>query len=113
MLLDSLPNHKPLGNNLIVRRDVKSLETGGGIILHNGFTEESHTGVIVAAGAGKMTSHGVFIPNDIKVGDHVVLARHAFQRNSMIKIEGDDGEYCKISADDVLAILDEFTNEEN
>jgi co-chaperonin GroES (HSP10) len=99
---DFLPNHKPLGDNLIVRRENKSLETKGGILLHDAFTEESHIGVVVAVGAGKNGNMPV------KVSDKVVLARHAFQRNNMIKIEGDDREYCKINLnDDVLAILEE------
>lgn len=97
---------RPLYNWIIVKRDDKPTKTEGGIILDAAHTEEEHAGTIVAVGKGAFDSSGNRVPMEVKVGDYVLLARHAFQRANMIKVADDDGEYCKVRQDELLAIVE-------
>lgn len=97
---------KAVGNRIIVKRDSKDTQSKGGIIVIDGSTEEKFTGVIVAIGTGQKTNMGVLIPFDFKVGDNVLLARHAFKRNDQVHVKGDDGEYFRVGENDILAVIE-------
>lgn len=96
---------QPLYNWLIVKRDDKPKESAGGIILDGAHTEEVHAGTIVAIGSGAFDEHGKRVPMEVKLGDYVVLVRHAFQRANLLKITDDDGEYCRIRQDEIVTIV--------
>jgi chaperonin GroES len=106
-MAESISKFNAVGEHVIVKRHKKKLETSGGIVLQDGFTEETFRARVVAVGSGRRSKTGALIPFDVKVGDEIVLGRHAWQRNNVIKIEGDDNEYCSINEEkDVLAVID-------
>jgi chaperonin GroES len=70
---------KPLGDVVYIRRLQPAQMSAGGVFLPctDEFTED--IGEVVAAGPGKTTLKGAFIPITVKKGDRVMFSTHGHQ----------------------------------
>ena len=74
--------------------------TESGLFIPDTVASMPDQGTVVAAGPGRYTSTGVFLPNTVKVGDKVLFNARAAQR---IELEGED--YLIFLNEHILAIL--------
>ena len=88
----------PIGNRLIVRKQVTPPEPGKIIIPNE--SSEMKEGIVEEVGAGKYNDQGTLIPMTIKKGDHVLLGRYG---GTPIKINGEDRFL--FSEDEILCII--------
>lgn len=109
----------PMFDRLIVRRDDAVAQTKAGIIIHESAREVPNTGVVLAAGEGRicpatmghvqsresgMTTRSIHVePLRVKVGDHILF--HAYA-GSDISDPVTKEPLIFIQEDDVIAILD-------
>ncbi len=90
----------PLGDRVVVEREVSEQKTSGGILLPDSVKDKPARGVIVSVGEGKLDSKGLRHPLQVKPGDRVVFTSYA---GEPFKI-GDD-ELLLMREDDILAIV--------
>ena len=62
---------RPILDNIIVQED-KKVGNAGKIIIPEHLRKDVLMGTVVASGPGRTTRKGVFIPNKLKRGDHIV-----------------------------------------
>lgn len=91
---------KPLGNRVLAKRLEQQETLKGGIILPDTAKKKQEQAVVVAVGAGKMTSEGKLLPIPVKVGDTILMDKYSGQEITL-----DDEDYVIIRADDIIAIL--------
>lgn len=72
-------NVKLNGDRILVLPIEDADKTESGIILHQTSKDELYEGVVLSAGKGMRDKDGVFIPLEIKVGDHVFYGKFAGQ----------------------------------
>ena len=91
-------NLEALSNAVIVKPLEVEEETYGSIVVPDIGKDKNEHGEVVAAGPGSNTHMGHFIPNQIKVGDIVILPTQGFT-----KLEHEGEEYYIGSENQVLA----------
>ena len=89
----------PLVRVFRVRLDEGEQQVGG-IIIPDTAKEKPQEGVVIAAGAGRVTEDGKTVALEIKEGDKVLYAKYAGT-----EIRLDDEDYLIVSERDVLAII--------
>ena len=89
-------NFRPLSNCILVKQDTEKLSDL--IVLPQ---NKLFSGIIVAAGKGKLLPKGGIEPMDVQVGDHVLFGEFSGQATT---VEGED--YLIMRATDVIGILD-------
>ncbi|MCB1084796.1 MAG: co-chaperone GroES [Chlamydiia bacterium] len=94
-------NFKPLGNRLLVKRQVAE-SSKGGILLPDSAQEKPKQGKVLAVGPGKADQKGKIQEMEVKVGDRVLFGAFA---GSEVK-GGDEDELLIMSEDDVLAVVE-------
>ena len=94
-------NLQPLGERIVVEREVSEETTAGGIVLPDSAKDKPSRGVVVSVGEGRLLKDGSRSPLQVKPGDRVLFTTYGPDE---IKL-GDD-EYLLMREDDVLAILD-------
>ncbi len=95
-------NIRPLGDKIIVKRDVAEERTDAGIYLPEQAKDTPKSGVVLAVGDGALnTDTGERVPLEIKKKDRVIFSSYA---GTEIKIDGED--YLIMTEDDILAIFD-------
>jgi chaperonin GroES len=92
---------RPLHDRLLVERVEEREVRKGGIIIPDTAKEKPQEGMVIAAGAGKVTEDGKKLPMDVKAGDRILFGKYS---GSEVKL--DDKEYLIMREDDVLAILE-------
>lgn len=90
---------KPLGNRIVVRREVAKT-TKGGILLPEAAQEKPRRGEVVAVGPGKADEKGKISQLLLKVGDTVLFSPY-----SGSEYKADEIDYLILSEDDVLAVV--------
>ena len=90
----------PLGDRIVVQREVSSEKTVGGIYLPDSAKDRPTRGKIVAVGAGRVLENGSRNALQVKVGDHVLFTSYA---GESIEIDGE--EYLLMNEMEVLAVL--------
>lgn len=99
---------EPTGDRILIRPIKKTEEekTEGGILVPTTVKKETAEGEVIAAGAGRYASEsGVFMPNEIKVGD---LVLYGAERGLAIEVDKDGGgkEVCLLMPEgDILGII--------
>jgi len=88
----------PIGNRLIVKKQVAPSEPGKIIIPND--SSEMKEGIVEEVGPGKYNEHGTLIPMTVKKGDHVLLGRYG---GTLIKVNGED-RYI-FPEDEILCII--------
>jgi len=92
---------KPLGDRVLIQPEDQEQTTASGLVLPDTAKEKPQEGVVIAAGAGRVTEDGKTVPLEIKEGDKVLYAKYA---GTEINIEGD--EHLIIREDDVLGVVE-------
>ncbi len=90
---------KPLGNRILVELD-NEVKQESPIILVKLKEEDTRFGNVLAVGDGIYDTKGNHVPNDISVGDRVVV-----RRNCGIPIETNGKQYRLIVESEVIAII--------
>ena len=68
---------RPLGDRLIVRREVATDKTAGGIILPDNAKQKPQRGTVLATGPGKMMKDGTRRAMQVKEGDKILFTTWA------------------------------------
>ena len=87
---------------VIIRRTPQKEVSDGGIFLVDSKDFLEDIGTVEQAGPGKMSSKGVFIPNDVKKGDLVLFSTNGHQ---VTKLNGT--EFIITRQNSIMAILNE------
>ena len=90
----------PLHDRLLVTRIEDKAQKKGGIVIPDSAKEKPMEGKVIAAGSGRILDGGKKVPLEVKVGDRVLLGRHA---GTEVKI--DDKEHVIVREDEVLGII--------
>ncbi len=93
---------RPLGDNVLIRRDEADDRTDAGIFLPESSKDKPKSGVVEAVGEGRVnTDTGERIPLTVKKGDRVIFTSYA---GSEVKLE--DEELLIMGESEILAIFD-------
>lgn len=66
-----------LRDQILVRPCTKEEMTDGGLFIPERAQELQIEGIVVIAGPGRYTEQGMFIPNDVQVGDRILYGKFA------------------------------------
>jgi chaperonin GroES len=98
-------NLTPIGDRIIIRRQVSSDKSKGGIILPETSREKPQRGTIVAVGPGKLNKKdGSRTPLQLNVGDEVLFVSWAGDEYKD-KSSGKDGDILIMHESDVIAVI--------
>lgn len=92
---------QPLGDRVVIRRDVSEDTTAGGIVLPESAKDKPARGIVVSVGDGKQLKDGTRSELQVKVGDRVIFSSYAGEGFKV-----DDEELLLMREDDLLAIID-------
>jgi chaperonin GroES len=90
----------PLGDRIVVQREVSQEKTTGGIFLPDSAKDRPTRGRVVNVGDGRVLENGSRSSLQVKVGDHVLFTSYAGET-----IEVDGEEYLLMNESEVLAVL--------
>lgn len=94
-------NLQPLGDRLVVQREVSGDKTEGGIYLPDSAKDKPTRGTVVSVGDGRLLDDGSRGPMQVKAGDRVLFTSYAGET-----IEVGDEEYILMGESEVLAVLE-------
>lgn len=93
---------KPLHDYVVLEKVKEEVKTKSGILLTTGEAkDEPSMGLVKAVGPGKV-DNGTLVPIELKEGQKVIYKKYS---GTEIKFEKKD--YLLISADDILAVVEE------
>lgn len=92
---------QPLGDRVVVEREVSESKTAGGIVLPDSAKDKPSRGTIIAIGDGRLLDDGSRAKLQVKVGDHVLFTSYAPE---VIKIN--DEELLLMREEDILAVIE-------
>ena len=92
---------KPLGDRILVKREEKTEETRGGIVIPDNAKEKPQEARVVAVGEGRRDDKGKRVPVHVKKSDRILLDKY-----SGTEVTIDDVEYVIVREEDVLAVLE-------
>ena len=67
----------PIGDRVVVKPDIPTEQTKGGIILPPSAQEKPLTGEIIAIGKGKISNEGKLVPLEVVVGNKVLYGKYS------------------------------------
>ena len=91
---------RPLSDRVVVEPAPAEDKSAGGIILPDTAQEKPQQGLVVAAGAGKVSDSGKLVEMTVKVGDKVLYGKYS---GSEVTFDGSD--YVIMRESDILAVL--------
>jgi len=92
---------QPLGDKVVVEREVQEDKTAGGIFLPDTAKDKPSRGTIIAIGTGKLLDDGSRGAMQVKKGDRVLFTSYAPETITI-----DDEEFLLISEGDILAVIE-------
>ncbi len=93
---------RPLHDYVVLEKVKEEVKTPTGIILTTSKAkDEPSLGVVVAVGPGK-TEDGKLVPIELSAGQKVI-----YKKYSGTEVTRDDKDYLLISAEDILAVVEE------
>lgn len=92
---------QPLGDRVVVERELGESATAGGIILPDAAKEKPQRGTVVSVGNGKLLDDGKRGTLQVKAGDRVIFTSWA---GETFKIDGD--ELLLMREEDILAVIE-------
>jgi chaperonin GroES len=96
-------NIKPLGDRIVIRREVAEDKTAGGIVLPDSAKNKPQRGTILAVGPGKQLKDGSRRPLQVKKGDKVLFTTWAGDEFKGVST-GDN--VLLMREEDVLAVIE-------
>ncbi len=90
----------PLGDRIVVQREVSQEKTSGGIFLPDSAKDRPTRGKVISVGDGRVMENGSRSTLQVKIGDHVLFTSYAGEG-----IEVDGEEYLLMSENEVLAVI--------
>lgn len=97
---------KPIGDRILVRREVSDDKTAGGILLPDNAKQKPQRGTIVAVGPGKLSKKdGSRTKMQVKAGDKVLFTSWAGDEFKDRKAAA-DGDLLIMHEEDVLAVIE-------
>lgn len=93
---------KPIGDRIVVRREVAEEKTSGGILLPDTAKNKPQRGTVLAVGPGKMKPDGTRAEMQLKVGDKVLFATWAGED---FKDRAADGDILLMHEGDVMCVI--------
>lgn len=93
---------KPIGDRIVVRREVAEGKTAGGILLPETAKNKPQRGTVLAVGPGKMKPDGTRAEMQLKVGDKVLFTSWA---GDEFKDRGADGDILLMHEGDVMCVI--------
>lgn len=91
---------KAVGDVVIIKRLPQKEISDGGVFLVDSKDFLEDIGDVVASGPGKMSPKGVFIPNDVKVGQRVLFSTNGHQ---ITKLHGT--EFVVTRQNSIMAVI--------
>ena len=95
-----MPNLKPLGQRVLVKRIEAEEKTSGGLFLPDNAKEKPQEAEVIAVGTGGRDNEGKLIEFTVKAGDRVLISKYG---GTEIKLDGED--YLIMSENDILGII--------
>jgi len=92
---------QPLGDRVVVEREVSESKTAGGIVLPDSAKDKPSRGKVIAIGDGRLLEDGSRSKLQVKVGDNVLFTSYAPE---VIKIN--DEELLLMREEDILAVIE-------
>ena len=92
---------QPLGDRVVVEREVSEGTTAGGIVLPDSAKDKPARGTVVSVGDGKLLDSGSRSKMQVKVGDRVIFSSYA---GETFKVS--EQELLLMREDDILAIIE-------
>lgn len=92
---------QPLGDRVVVEREVAEERTAGGIVLPDSAKDKPSRGTVLAVGDGRLLDDGTRAPLQVKVGDKVLFTSYAPET---VKIS--EEELLLMREEDILAIIE-------
>jgi len=94
-------NLQPIGDRIVVRRDVSEDTTSGGIILPDSAQDKPVRGIVLCIGDGKILADGTRSKMQLAKGDHVLFSSYAPDE---ISVDGED--LLLMREEDVIAVFE-------
>src|ERR1700753_3800393 len=94
---------RPLGSNIVIKRDIPEETTAGGIIIPEKAKDKPGQGTVIAVGNGKTLDSGVLVPPSVKVGDTVLFNKWA----SEYEVAGE--KFAVLKEEEILAVIESET----
>lgn len=94
-------NLQPLGDRVVVEREVAKDKTSGGIVLPDTAKDKPQKGKVIAVGDGRITKDGKRRELQVKVGDQVLFTSYAGEEFKL-----DENKVLLMREDDILAVID-------
>lgn len=91
---------RPLHDRVLVRRAEEETTTRGGIVIPGSAAEKPASGVVVAAGKGKLKDCGEYRPLDVQVGDEVLFGKYA---GTEVNVDGE--KLLMMREEDILGVV--------
>ena len=92
---------QPLGDRVVVEREVSEDRTAGGIVLPDSAKDKPSRGTVVAIGDGRLLDDGTRGKLQVKVGDKVLFTSYAPEA-----IKLGDQELLLMREEDILAVIE-------
>jgi chaperonin GroES len=95
-------NLKPLGDRVVVERELAKDRTAGGIVLPDTAKDKPQKGKVLAVGDGRLTKDGKRRELQVKVGDQVLFGMYA---GDEVPLDAEK-KVLLLREDDILAVFD-------
>ena len=92
---------QPIGDRIVVEREVSQEKTAGGIFLPDSAKDKPSRGTVIAVGNGRILRDGTRHPLQVKPGDQVLFTTYGPD-----EIRVGEEEYLLMREDDVLAVIE-------
>jgi chaperonin GroES len=93
----------PIGDRIIVKRELSEETTKGGILLPDNAKKKPQSGVVLAVGPGKLNKDGTRTALQLKAGDKVLFSSWA---GDEFKDKKNKDEVLVMHESDVLAVIE-------
>lgn len=92
---------QPLGDRIVVEREVSQDTTSGGIYLPSSAKDKPSRGTVISVGEGRILRDGTRCPLQLKAGDQVLFTTYGPD-----EIKVGEEEFLLMREDDVLAVIE-------
>src|SRR5712691_2616341 len=91
---------RPLGQNIIIKRDASEDVTAGGLIIPDKAKEKPGLGTVVAFGVGRTLDNGCIVEPTVRVGDSVLFSKWA----SEYEVNGE--KFAILKEEEILVVIE-------